>query len=180
MMGKPGQHDDLEFFPHDCDSLKDDKMQVFEEMFGNDGYAFFFKCLEAIYKHLRADDSTGPFILTDAWYGILRKRCRVSSQRFDKMLKVATTKEPEGVGFFDENPWKSCRILTSDSIRKRARKIFQSREEKRKFRAGNRPDKGQDTSQDTGQDKGPTSAPNVPVTSNHVPITNDHLGLPTK
>lgn len=172
-MGKPGQKDELEFFPHDCDAVKDDKLQVFEETFGNDGYAFWFKALELIYKHVRADDSTGPFVLSDAWYEILRKRCHVSRQKFDKMLEVSTTKLPQGVGLFDEIPWKSDRILTSDSIRKRAKKIFQSREEKRKFRAGSGQDKGQDTPQDNGQDKSPTSSPNVPLqrTTYHIPST---------
>ena len=141
-MAKPGPKDDLDFFPHDCDALKDPRLEVFEETFGNDGYAFWFKALEVIYKHLRADDSTGPFILTDAWYGILRKRCRVSRQKFDEMLEKATEKPPKGVGFFDESCWKSDRILTSDSIRKRAKKIFQAREEKRKTRAGKGPDNG--------------------------------------
>ncbi len=156
-MGKPGPKDDLGFFPHECGTSGDPKMQVFEEMFGNDGYAFWFKTLEVIYQHLRADDSTGSFILTDAWYGILRKRCRVSRQRFDEMLEVSTKKSPNGVGFFEEIPWKSDRILTSDSIRKRAKKIFQVREEKRKERAGKRADKLADTGTDNGADMGDLS-----------------------
>lgn len=40
----------LDYFPHDTDSVNDEKIEALRMLFGNDGYAFYFILLERIYR----------------------------------------------------------------------------------------------------------------------------------
>lgn len=108
----------LDYFPHDTDSVNDEKIEALRMLFGNDGYAFYFILLERIYRtaNFELDVSDAETIL------ILSKKINVSDDVFKQMLACAIKR-----GCFDAEIYEKSGILTSNGIKKRAQNVVSRR-----------------------------------------------------
>lgn len=120
-MARP-KKEGLEYFPHDTDSVNDEKVEALRMLYGNDGYAFYFILLERIYrtKHAELDVSDAETIQ------ILSRKVGVTTQEFDSMLKTALKR-----GCFDFNEYEERGVLTSNGIKKRVIPVMEKRESMR-------------------------------------------------
>lgn len=104
----------MDYFPHDVDSLSDEKIEVMRALYGNDGYAFYFIILERIYK-----TSSGTFDLSkNIVTATLIKKIGVSSELFYQMVETSLE-----IGLFDKEAYETSKILTSNGIQKRFQKV---------------------------------------------------------
>ena len=112
----------LDYFPHDTDAMGDEKLEALEAAYGNDGYAFYFKCLERIYRTENAElDLSLPGALA-----VLAAKVNVSQEQLQEMLKFSCE-----WGLFDSTIYKKRHLLTSNGIRKRAEIVIEAREQRR-------------------------------------------------
>jgi hypothetical protein len=101
----------LSYFPHDCDASNDEKIEALELLYGADGYAFYFKLLERIYRTNNAE-----LDISDAeTRQIIIRKLKVDEQKFNKMLETALRH-----GCFDAAEYRTRQVLTSVGIKKRA------------------------------------------------------------
>jgi len=106
----------LDYFPHDVDLSKNDKINELEILYGNDGYAIYLKLLERIYK--KGDN----FRISDAeTIQILSRNCNVSIERFTEILNKCLK-----LGLFSSVEYQKG-ILTSDEIKRRIKPVFEKR-----------------------------------------------------
>jgi len=111
----------LEYFAHDVDLSKSDKISELEILYGNDGYAIYLKLLERIYK------KGGELTISAAeTTQILSRKCNVTVERFLEIINKAVS-----IGLFSTVEYKKG-ILTSDEIKRRAGYIFRKRAEMKK------------------------------------------------
>jgi hypothetical protein len=120
-MARP-KKEGLEYFPHDTDSVNDEKVEALRMLYGNDGYAFYFILLERIYrtKHAELDVSDAETIQ------ILSRKVGVTTQEFDSMLKTALKRD-----CFDAKEYEVRGVLTSNGIKKRVIPVMEKRENMR-------------------------------------------------
>ncbi len=108
----------LDYFPHDVDASQDEKIEAFEALFGNDGYAFFFKLCERIYRSGKGFlDISQPETLI-----VLAKRVGVRKDKFQRMLEKA-----KELGLFDKELANNFQQLTSNGIRRRTNIVLEDR-----------------------------------------------------
>jgi len=112
----------MDYFPHDTDAASDEKVEALEATFGNDGYAFYFKTLERIYRTENARlDLSLPGALA-----VLAVKIKVSQERLEEMIDFACEWE-----LFDAKLYKRKHILSSNGIQRRAEIITEAREQRR-------------------------------------------------
>ncbi len=112
----------LDYFPHDTDASNEDKVETLIALYGNDGYAMYFRLLERIYR-----TATGELDVSAAE---TRKRLAgtlgLTNQRFNQMLRTALK-----VRLFDREVYQNRKILTSNGIKARYRVVTDKRENMR-------------------------------------------------
>lgn len=107
----------LDYFPHDTNACADEKIELLEEKFGNDGYAAFFKLLEGAHKH-----RAGILDLQDIEVmGLYARRCRMVPDRLIEIIDYAVER-----GLFDKSAWAD-RLLTSDRIKENLKHVTRQR-----------------------------------------------------
>jgi hypothetical protein len=112
----------LDYFPHDTDAMNDEKLEIMQALYGNDGYAFYFKMLERVYRteDLRLDISDAET------RKVLAKKFFVDEERFEKMVYSSIK-----YGLFDEFAYESSGLITSHGILKRAETVLEKRKKMR-------------------------------------------------
>lgn len=109
----------LDYFPHDVDASQDEKILLMEAKFGNDGYAFFFKMCERIYRTSGARlDISSPLTIK-----VLANYCKVREKKFNLMLKFS-----EEVELFSEEVEQNRKTISSRAIQRRANNVTRQRE----------------------------------------------------
>jgi hypothetical protein len=108
----------LDYFSHDTDIYMDDKMETLESVYGNDGYACYFKLLERIYRN------GGKLFISDAeTMQKYSKRCNINDvEKFQKIIELMVK-----VDLFDKKAWKSAKALISNGILKRLEVVVNKR-----------------------------------------------------
>ncbi len=146
-MARP-QKQGMDYFPHDTDASNDEKIEVFEALYGNDGYAFFFKLCERIYRTpgARLDISQPETII------VLSKRVGVRPDKFKRMLRKALelglfSKE---LAKFDEELERFDGELTSNGILRRAKVVLRQRSNQSQNNNNNPADNPVDNPADKG------------------------------
>lgn len=113
----------LDYFPHDVDLSNDEKIEAMEALYLNDGYSFYCKLLERIYRSggkLKFEGKENIIILA--------KKCNVSIDLFEQMLKSAFV-----LDLFDKEAGKNG-ILTSSGIQERFSMVTGKRVKMREVR----------------------------------------------
>jgi len=108
----------LDYFPHDCDALSDEKIEALRALHGNDGYAFYFILLERIYRSSECEID----ISDSETVAILAKKILITTEKFNEILKTALKHK-----CFDREIYKKSGILTSNGIRRRASVVLDRR-----------------------------------------------------
>ena len=112
----------MDYFPHDTDAADDEKVVALEAMFGNDGYAFYFKTLERIYRTSDAElDLSLPGALE-----VHAMKLRIPIPLLREMIELAC-----GWGLFDEGVYERTQKLTSGGVQKRAEIVTDARKQRR-------------------------------------------------
>lgn len=112
----------LDYFPHDTDSVNDEKIEALRALYGNDGYAFYFILLERIYR-----TSDQEINVSDAeTIQILSKKIGIKEEEFSQILSTALK-----WGCFDKEKYEKDGVLTSNGIKKRADVVLQKRRQMR-------------------------------------------------
>lgn len=126
----------LDYFPHDCDASGDEKLEPIEALYGNDGYAVYFKILERIYRAGGALDFSDPDMSI-----MIAKKCNLTIERFNVILEKMLDKD-----LFLKNEFVRKKVLTSAGIKKRISPIRGKRlkwlKKKKKVFSGENPDNG--------------------------------------
>jgi hypothetical protein len=124
MAGRPIKNN-AEWFSHDANASDDIKIKYLESVFGNDGYAFFFKILEEL---ARAENR--ELKLNKITMGIMAKKINVSQDRFQEMLERATDSEVDIFRIENNNLFSiglMKRLQPLDRRRERDREIYEAR-----------------------------------------------------
>lgn len=115
----------LTYFPHDVELSSDEKVAALESLYGNDGYAFYCKLLERIYRT--------PNCELDMSYREMREvfatKCNVTLERFEEMLATAVSPWCDA---FDGVAYSERHVLTSDGIKDRVKLVEDRRDARRK------------------------------------------------
>ncbi len=109
----------MDYFPHDTDASSDEKLEALQSLYGNDGYAFFFKLCERIYHSENAELDISD---AETVQVLCRKHLMIKPERFSEMLATALK-----WGCFDKEIYEQRKVLTSHGIQKRARVVFEKR-----------------------------------------------------
>lgn len=114
----------LDYFPHDVDAADDEKIQALSAMHGNDGYAFYFKLLERIYRTPSGelDLSNVAIKISLASRVFPGENSENALKKFEKILDAALV-----LDCFDKKIFRKTRILTSNGIKKRVNEILKIR-----------------------------------------------------
>ncbi len=138
-MARP-QKQGMEYFPHDTDASKDDRIEALESQAGLEGYAIYFKLLERIYRTENAElDLSGT-------KNIIARSLHCRLEKLEKVLLICTE-----VGLFSKEVYISSNLLTSDSIKRRATAVTLERNRMRLKRACLSPTNIRTNSQQTTQ-----------------------------
>lgn len=134
-MGRP-RKTGLDYFPHDVMASNDTKIQAMQNLYGNDGYAFYFKILEMIYSGEMPEKPRNNPGITAEKFGlcikdkiirrVVRNKIGLEVGLFDEMAMTACK-----IGLFDEREYKKSQVLTSNGIKARLRHIQKERGRKR-------------------------------------------------
>jgi hypothetical protein len=109
----------LDYFPHDCNSSSDERLEIFEAKYPNGlGYAWYFKTLERIYRNGGEIVSSAETIAEIPQ--ILGRNLQVNPE---EILFYALK-----IGLFDKNEYETNNKLTSDGIKKRMKPILDRRD----------------------------------------------------
>jgi hypothetical protein len=102
--------------------MNDEKLEIMQLLYGNDGYAFYFKMLERIYRtpELMLDISDAET------KKVMMKKCDVDEMMFDTMLQSCIKH-----GLFDASLFNEFGIISSDGIIKRAEIVISKRQKMR-------------------------------------------------
>ncbi len=139
----------LDYFPHDCHALDDDKLSVLMAEFGNDAYVWWFGLLEWLYAGGR------PFFPLQDRFTVasLARKSRVSEPRWRKILCRAAL-----LGMVVSSP----ESVTSPNIVATLSSATAERDRKRELRGGLSPtNTGTNHGQTTSQTQGQTPAVSV-------------------
>lgn len=98
----------LDYFP--LDTVLDDRVQYLEELYGNDGFAFYVKTLQLAYQTDNGELGYSDIIRRR----IAAKRANLTEKRFMQILETAVE-----IGLFEQSAWFTRSVLTSNGIRKR-------------------------------------------------------------
>jgi hypothetical protein len=120
-LGRPTKSG-LDFFSHDVNASSDGKIELMIALYGNDGYAFYFRILERIY---RSNDLCLD-VSSDEMNFVLAKRLDVDFEKFNKMLMTAIQHN-----LFCKKEYEERKVLTSESIKRRAEPVFVKRMQNR-------------------------------------------------
>ena len=121
-MGRPIK-EGMDYFPHDTDASNDEKIEALQALYKNDGYAFYFKLLERIYRNKNAElDISNPAILAS-----VISKIGVSKELFFEILETAFS-----LNCLDRNAYEQRKVLTSYGIKRRAEEVESMRERWRK------------------------------------------------
>lgn len=116
-MARP-QKQGLDYFPHDTDAMNDEKLEIMQLLYGNAGYAFYFKLLERIYRtsnlELDISDAETKFVLL--------KKLYLDEKSFEDMLQTSFKHQ-----LFCAQSYLEKGVLTSDAIKKRAKFTLEKR-----------------------------------------------------
>jgi len=115
------QKEGLDYFPHDVDSSSDPKVEALEMLYGFEGYAFFFKILECLYRTPNCEIDISDAETKEETLQILAKKTAGNRQKFDKMLDTALRH-----GCFDKEAFVNG-TLTSNGAKKRAKVVIEKR-----------------------------------------------------
>ncbi len=108
----------LDYFPHDTDASNDEKVEALQSLYKNDGYAFYFKLLERIYR-----TTEGQLDVSDVEIKqVLCNKLLITIEQFDKMMNTAIK-----IGCFDKNLYEIKGIITSNGIQKRRKSVVDKR-----------------------------------------------------
>jgi len=98
----------MDYFPHNINASDDERMEKLRDLYGNDGYAFYFILLEQIYNTYNAElnfsDSTMCLNLA--------KKIGINLDRFCNILELALD-----IGCFDKTRFETDMVLTNESIK---------------------------------------------------------------
>jgi len=116
-MARP-KKEGLDYFPHDVDSVNDEKVEALRMLYKNDGYAFYFILLERIYRtnNFELDISDAETIQ------ILSQKIGINETVFNQILNTALKR-----GCFDREVYEERQCLTSNGIKKRAGIVTEKR-----------------------------------------------------
>ncbi|NUN10158.1 MAG: DUF4373 domain-containing protein [Ignavibacteriaceae bacterium] len=115
----------LDYFPHDTDAFNDWKIQALRATHGNNGYAFYFITLEHIYKTANGELDISDQVMEN----LLIKATGLKPFKFKAILETALK-----LSLFNENRFKSGKILTSDVIKLRFDAINEKRAKYREIK----------------------------------------------
>lgn len=108
----------LDYFSHDVDASNDEKVEAMEALYGANGYTFYFKMLERVYRN------GGELDVSDAeTRQILARKCLLSLEDWERMLQSSFK-----IKLFDRDIYESSWIITSEGIKKRREFITNKRE----------------------------------------------------
>ena len=119
----------IRYFPHDTGASNDTKLRCLCSVFGNDGYATYFRLLERIY----ADVNAALDLSAQGVWGVVATDCMVSGERLQEIIQAAVS-----MGLFDPQEWEH-RILTSAGIQRRKEYISGRRRDSRERYQRNHP-----------------------------------------
>jgi len=113
-MARP-QKQNVDYFPHDSGASHGRTLYIIENLYGNDGYAFWFKLLELV--------SSGDNLVYDAgnpssWQYLLAKT-RVDGETAEKILKLLCELEA-----IDTDLYLGHRLIWSDNLLERVTDVF--------------------------------------------------------
>lgn len=121
-MGRPIK-EGMDYFPHDTDASNDEKIEALQALYKNDGYAFYFKLLERIYRNKNAElDISNPAILAS-----VISKIGVTKDLFFEILETAFS-----LNCLDREAYENRKVLTSNGIKRRAEEVESMRERWRK------------------------------------------------
>ncbi|MFH0990274.1 MAG: DUF4373 domain-containing protein [bacterium] len=112
----------LDYFPHDCDALTDDKILALRSIYGLKGYGFYFAMLERIYRSpgCRLDLSNGNSIdVLSAFLGL-------TPEEFNSILKLCLS-----LHLFNERKYTLKRVIFSLGTERRKKAVTGKRENAR-------------------------------------------------
>ncbi|MCK9597482.1 MAG: DUF4373 domain-containing protein [Sphaerochaeta sp.] len=108
----------MDYFPHDTDASTDEKIEALEALYGNDGYAVYFKLCERIYR-----TPDGELDVSDPdTYRIYARRMHLSLKKFEEILEKAVK-----IGLFDQLLFQKTKRLSSNGIKKRRGSVIDKR-----------------------------------------------------
>jgi hypothetical protein len=76
----------LDYFPHDTDASSDDKLEALQLLYGNDGYAFYFKLCERFYNSENAELNISDAKTIQI---LCRKHLLMVPEKFSEILATA-------------------------------------------------------------------------------------------
>ena len=121
----------MDYFPHDTTASGDDKLAALEAVFGNDGYAFYFKVLELVYRGGLSPGKTGLSLKNKTMVAVVAKKINVETRQFFAMVEAAVD-----VGLFDKTAYNKSQVLTSKRIRETIREVSFLRGKYRRKKGG--------------------------------------------
>ncbi len=159
----------LDYFPHDTDATTNEKLEVLQSLYGNDGYAFYFKLCERIYHSENAELDVSN---ADAVALFCRKYLLIPPERFQEILRIALK-----LGCFDAEAYEQRKVLTSEAIKRIAGVVFEKRKEMQE-RYGKRRDQSLPDSDPLVSDAKTAILPQKPGFSSRKPISDIEKGFP--
>ena len=112
----------LDYFPHDCDAVSDEKIEALRAIYGNDGYAFFFIACERIYR----SDKLELVVSDTETKQVFARKVLVDVDKLEKMIATALK-----FNCFNRDEYEKRGVLTSSGIQKRAQPVLEKREKMR-------------------------------------------------
>ena len=111
----------MEYFPHDVTAATDEKLLALQHLYGNDGYAFYFKILEMIFRGF-----SGKYNELDLSDNVLRrvvcKNIGVEMDLFEVLIDSSLK-----VGLFDRDSYEQRQVLTSKRVRSTYKEVQKQR-----------------------------------------------------
>jgi len=111
----------VEYFSHDTNASGDEKIELLTARYGNDGYAMYFITLERIYYSSGCAITWHDQESYDDLIFILSRKCRLSAEKYEKILKFCLR-----IGLFCPE-FFGKKILTSQGVQRRASRVFSKR-----------------------------------------------------
>lgn len=157
----------MDYFPHNINASDDERMKKLRDLYGNDGYAFYFISLEQIYKTYNAElnfsDSTMCLNLA--------KKIGISLDRFCNILEFALD-----IGCFDKTRFEIDMVLTNESIKQNFQEMSHLRARWKKNQTTNTlKNKVKKTAENLAINK--TQSPAIGMSEN---LINDITEVPTE
>lgn len=116
----------LDYFPHDVDSSTDDKIESLEAIHGVEGYAFYFKILERVYRAGGFWRVSGTVSAAETPQIFCRKRMQWAAEtwrkQWDDMLGTCLRYD-----LFDQDAYERTGCITSNGIQARVKEVRRKR-----------------------------------------------------